>query len=71
MSQQVLDDVIMTSRDISEKRTSQNAMDMKLGQQVLGKEKIRMSMSQQILGDVIMTSSDIFKKTILPEMLWT
>ena len=49
MSQQVLDDVIMTSRDISEKHTFQNAMNMKFGQQVLGEKKIRMSMSQQIL----------------------
>ena len=32
MSQNVLDDVIMTSRDISEKHTSQNTMNMKLGQ---------------------------------------
>ena len=47
----------MTSPDISEKHTSQNAMSMKLGQQVLGEKKIQMSMSQQILGDVIMISS--------------
>ena len=32
MSQQVPDDVIMTSCDISEKQTSQNVMDKKLGQ---------------------------------------
>ena len=32
MCQQVIDDVIMMSRDISEKYTSQNAMNMKLGQ---------------------------------------
>ena len=32
MHQQVPDDVMMTSRDISEKHTSQNATNMKLGQ---------------------------------------
>ena len=31
----------MTSRDISEKYPSQNAMNMKLGQDVLGETKIR------------------------------
>ena len=62
MWQQVPDDVIMTSRDISEKHNSQNAMKMKLGQEVLGQEKIPMSRYQQIFDDIIMPSRDISEK---------
>ena len=62
MCQQVSDDVIMTSRDFSEKHTSQNAMNMKLGQEVLGEKKILMSMCQQVPDDVMMTSRDISEK---------
>ena len=61
MCQQVPDDV-MTSRDISEKHNSQNAMKMKLGQEVLGQEKIPMSRYQQIFDDIIMPSRDISEK---------
>ena len=49
----------MTSRDISEKYISQNAMNLKLEQQVVGEKKIRMSMLQQVLDDAIMTSREI------------
>ena len=52
----------MTSRDISEKHNFQNAMNMKLGQEVLGQEKIPMSRYQQVFDDIIMTSRDISEK---------
>ena len=45
MWQQVPDDIIMMSRDISETHNFRNAMEMKLGQEVLGQEKIPMSRS--------------------------
>ena len=38
MHQDISDDVMMISRDISEKHTSQNAINMKLGQYVLGEK---------------------------------
>ena len=62
MHQEVSDDVMMTSRDISEKHTSQNAINMKLGQLVLDEKNIRMSMHQQVSDDVMMTSRDISEK---------
>ena len=62
MWQQVPDDVIMTLSDISEKHNSQNAMKMKLGQEVLGQEKIPRSRYQQIFDDIIIPSRDITEK---------
>ena len=62
MWQQVPDDIIMMSRDISETHNFQNAMEMKLGQEVLGQEKIPMSRYQQIFDDIIMPSRDISEK---------
>ena len=48
--------------DISEKHTSQNTINMKLGQLVLEEENIRISMHQQVSDDVMMTSRDISEK---------
>ena len=48
MRQQVPDDVITTSHDFSEKHTSQNAINTKLGQYVLGEKKMWISMRQQV-----------------------
>ena len=62
MWKQVPDDFIMMSRDISGKHKSQNAMKMKLGQEVLDQEKIPMSRYQQIFDDIIMPSRDISEK---------
>ena len=59
MWKQVPDDFIMMSRDNSGKHNSQNAMKMKLGQEVLDQEKIPMSRYQQIFNDIIMPSCDI------------
>ena len=59
---QVPGDVMMTSRDISRKSTSQNALNMKLGQQVLRQKKIQMSIHRQVSDDVMMMSRDISKK---------
>ena len=58
MCQQVFDEVIMTSRDISEKHTSQNVMHIKLGQQLVDKKKIQISMWERVPDDTIMTSYD-------------
>ena len=60
--QQVLDDVIMMSHDLSEKHTSQNIMILKLIQEVPGQKNIQMSMSQQVLDDVIMMLCDFSEK---------
>ena len=71
MHQQVPDDVMMTSCDISEKHTSQNAINMKLGQYVLGEKKIwsvdtiwksSNEQDQQVPDDVMMTSHDFSEK---------
>ena len=62
MRQQVPDDVMMTSRDLSEKHTSQNAINTKLGQYVLGEKKMWMSIRWQVPDDVMMTSHDISEK---------
>ena len=56
MHQQVPDDVMMTSSVISEKHTSQNAMNMKLGQYVVGEKKHSISMGQPLSDDVMITS---------------
>ena len=62
LSQQVPDDVMMTSHDFSEKHTSQNAINTKLGQYSLGEKKMWMSIRWQVPDDVMMTSRDIFEK---------
>ena len=62
MLQQVPDDVIKTSHDFSKKHTSQNAINTKLGQYVLGEKKMWMNMRQEVPDDVMMTSRDISEK---------
>ena len=54
MCQQVPDDVIVISSDISEKGTSLEAMNM----------KTEISMGQQVLYDIIMVLGDISEKHI-------